>query len=712
MAYFNQMGYIITPAAVTGVSYDPLEERLWTGRADGYLTSYTVPHLQTYSSTKVLSHGDADSAEWSVVKQVPNISPIVSASGVVVPSKVSLKFFDRGGFLNSTISAQELSSYVSTSGPKTDASTLQPPFVYSASPMDGYDSFGNAITQRLLVGGSFGHLLLLDSSRVWSSSSAGTGAASLGGGNAQRRIHRALSSFQLSHDAHVIVPSSEGSRALAVASKDSGKVTFFDPALRSPSPIGSWAPHSGGISSIDINRAYVLTSGFLSPAGTPAGAPASKQMYDPFLKLFDLRMMRAAAPLSVPGNPNAVRAAGPMYVKFVPDAAKAYFDPAASTPGVTSSVALVGTASGRLFSVDPARDAVFSLFYSLDTDSTATERGLVRAASSTSAAFNTSFVNVTSVALAPSGASISVGDSDGFLYSLSANPTAATSLLGRISEPAVDFHTVQPWISADARGNEHKVWQEATVLGARVYGTGKAEPVDSAATPYPHDAAEKSVDATFVLGTGHNVPVDAPGLCTANSLVSTVTSSLGGQWEPFSAVWSCGGASELLTPLPRTSMPPFGTQGLSEDEFLRLSSTMADIHGERVWAKTQSVESSGQKPGRGFRKDLFSTYSLAPARSRPSTWPESFSSSLVSLPRLRSSVDPVLMSYCDSKNSSYINNRHADLKLTPNSLVFGKRKGYVDIDARHRGAGKSALGIVGKDGEDLHAAALAAAGGR
>jgi hypothetical protein len=67
--------------AGVGVAFDPAdEERLWTSDGDGFLTSYTLPDLQLYSSTRACWVSTYDDAAWGISNlQSHGLRPTVAA---------------------------------------------------------------------------------------------------------------------------------------------------------------------------------------------------------------------------------------------------------------------------------------------------------------------------------------------------------------------------------------------------------------------------------------------------------------------------------------------------------------------------------------------------------------------------------------------------------------------------------------------------------
>jgi hypothetical protein len=75
-----QQGYVSHPAPASCLSFDPLEERLWATDNDGFLTSYALPRLLPYTSTRVAWVGDDQDAKHAVARwEGLNIRHVASA---------------------------------------------------------------------------------------------------------------------------------------------------------------------------------------------------------------------------------------------------------------------------------------------------------------------------------------------------------------------------------------------------------------------------------------------------------------------------------------------------------------------------------------------------------------------------------------------------------------------------------------------------------
>jgi len=161
----RQVAFLSSPAV--GVSFDPLQERIWATHSDGFLSSYTLPELQTYSSSRFAFTGEEDDAAWSVTQDAGMAAPRCSASGVVVASGPALRVYDRGGHVDGEVLASALAA--ATASPDGGFQAR----ITAALPLDSLDAYGMPSTQRLLVGGEgLGHVHLLDASRLWTSYAA------------------------------------------------------------------------------------------------------------------------------------------------------------------------------------------------------------------------------------------------------------------------------------------------------------------------------------------------------------------------------------------------------------------------------------------------------------------------------------------------------------------------------------------------------------
>ncbi len=73
--------YLQQPAQpVCGVSFDPVEERLWLTDSDGFLASYALPDVAPYCSVRTCWASTYDDAEWGITSLPRSaIRPVVMA---------------------------------------------------------------------------------------------------------------------------------------------------------------------------------------------------------------------------------------------------------------------------------------------------------------------------------------------------------------------------------------------------------------------------------------------------------------------------------------------------------------------------------------------------------------------------------------------------------------------------------------------------------
>lgn len=67
-------------APTSGVSFDSSDDRIWVTDTEGYLSSYSVPSLGIYSSTRAFWPADYDDSNWSITSFDPSlIRPAVAS---------------------------------------------------------------------------------------------------------------------------------------------------------------------------------------------------------------------------------------------------------------------------------------------------------------------------------------------------------------------------------------------------------------------------------------------------------------------------------------------------------------------------------------------------------------------------------------------------------------------------------------------------------
>ena len=450
-----EQGVLVASATPTDVSFDAANEQLWVGCNDGTLASYRFPDLQVSqsadvarpqaqarlvsltpstaqvnSATRVCTKAATDDAEWSAVSGDIRISPVCGASGTFVTTGVGLRVYDAGGVLDAEVlvSALEATGAVA---PGVSSAFGGRPF-RAVLPIDAEtaDSLGQAVgatTQRVLVGGGLGAVLLLDSSRFFSSSGSGSV------GRVRKEHVRAIASFPVAHAIDVLALSSSGAgesgggppggvRALVAACRESGVVTLFDGQLRSPRPLHSFTPHAGGLASVTPLRSLLLTAG-LTTAAAPGGS--GDRLADQCVRVFDLRMLRPGAAVSVRPGLSSHRAAGPSFVSALPEDVSAQLTGAAVSP----PLALFGTTDGRFFTCDVlAGSSALAPLATVDAATSAAQRtALLGETDYTLAGTPPPRVRITAAALAPSGLALLAADACGLVHVFAPSPLVPVS---------------------------------------------------------------------------------------------------------------------------------------------------------------------------------------------------------------------------------------------------------------------------------------------
>ena len=373
-------------------------------------------------------------------------------------------------------------------------------------------------------------------------------------------------------------------------------MTLFDPALRSQAPLATFTPHAGGVLSMDLKRSLLVTAGLLTGGAPPpstttttsglaagslgrgaysgrhsmppsayvssraavaAALTGGRAVADPLLRVFDLRMMRAQTPVSMPlhtsgaGGASLSRGAGPCYVRFR-DAGSG------STPwgagGVGGGVAMVACTDGRLFNVDLFGDGIVRYWCEVDPAVSAEARA-ARRPGAAAASGGGKFV-LTSAALSPSGNCLSVCDSDGLVHVLAPGPGTLCSSMGFYSAEPIEIHGVdtEPWIlppqtEGDGRVADdatlHSAWDvEDSTVAVAAGGTSRATLVTTAERLA---ATAVSIGAD---GTGSVAAVAAPYYAPAPTAVSAGATSAFAAAVSARAASRAGGGGGALQPMP------------------------------------------------------------------------------------------------------------------------------------------------------------------
>ena len=428
---------------VTGLSFDPVEERLWLTDSEGFLASYVLSDCAPYSSTRVCWPATHDDPAWAITA-LPrsSIRPVVGASGVIMPVGSALRLYGRGGVLEADVHVAALERAApggGGGGAGSSASGLSVALALDAPDTRGVGGYASG---KILVGGRLAsnNLHLIDASRLWT---GGAGAArvfrtSEASRYSQTPSVRVLQSLSVGHAVGALVASGgdgAGRGGIVVAaSGDTPDLTLFDGALRSPTPTGRLAgAHPGGTLAIDATRHLVVTAGWSGGGGAPVA--------DASVRIFDVRMGRSLSTLMVP---SAGRWGGPLSVRFLPVPLSANGTPLFESPQMS-----IMTADGRHFVADPRSDRRLTEAGGVDASLSALRKASLRGETFVPTGENAR-VRIVAAALAPSGTAWAVADADGLVHVLSPAVGLATSLFGVSSMPALLRHTTEPWLDDGA----------------------------------------------------------------------------------------------------------------------------------------------------------------------------------------------------------------------------------------------------------------------
>ena len=420
---------------VSGLSFDPLEERLWLTDSDGFLASYVLSDCSPYSSTRVCWPATHDDPSWAITSLPRSaIRPVVGASGIIVPVGSAMRLYGRGGVLEADVHVAALER-----GTSSSSSGLSVALALDAPDTRGTGGYASG---KILVGGRLASnsLHLIDASRLWT---GGTGAARVFRTSDVPRFSttpsvRVLQSLSVGHSVGALVASGgdgAGRGGLVVAaSGDTPDLTLFDGALRTPTPTGRLAgAHPGGTIAIDATRHLVVTAGWSSGGGAPVA--------DASVRIFDVRMGRSLSTLMVP---SAGRWGGPLSVRFLPVPVTANGSPLYESPQMS-----IMTADGRHFTADPRTDRRLTEAGGVDASLSALRKASLRGESYVPTG-ESARVRIVAAALAPSGTAWAVADADGLVHVLAPAVGLTTSLFGITSMPAMLRHTTEPWLDDDA----------------------------------------------------------------------------------------------------------------------------------------------------------------------------------------------------------------------------------------------------------------------
>lgn len=616
-----------------------------------------------------------------------------------------MRLYDRGGIL---VADAPVTAFTESKAGASSASLL------CALPLDSHDGTGNQVTSRLVVAGHMAEIQLIDSSRLWMCGGPGggvfRGSSAVGSAGRAGSVIRTIASLPVQHAVGAMAVA-EG-RSLIAASLDSPAVTVYDILMRSPAPTARLTGHSGGTLSLDATHNTLVTVGCSAPGDSPlypgprpssAMGRASVATLDALVKVFDLRMGRVLTQITVPGSG---RGGGPVYVKYMP---------AQGSTG--ADTLLVATADGRVFTSTPGSDRILKPLGSVDGVQAAMARANMKGETFVPTPEHTR-LRVSAVALAPFGQAAALSDHNGMVHLLSANQNVPTSVLGYPLLPAAACAGPEPWLSgaekawdpipidatttdpeqlalqqqlavqmggssSSLRTQDKMVSSFAAAVAQRAQAAGVARfsaqagsnstmPGTEVAQGNALSASEATSDALFdavlLAGTGSDVPVAAPGV---GSLISHEGH------KPWDGLWSLA--------LDTVEQPgKLAKLGIWSDG----KAASGGGSGRPSAHKASSPTRSQQRHTAPF---------FAPGKDRASVFPDGYlDSPMVSLLRrsLRE-VDPVLLSLAD-KTGSYVSNRSPSLRLRPNALIYGARRGFINLDPRQKLPGKSSLGLGGR----------------
>jgi hypothetical protein len=616
---------------IAGLSFDPLEERLWLADGDGYLASYALPDCSPYCSVRSCWGTTYDDADWGITS-LPRIAlrPVACASGVALAIGCALRLYSRGGVLEADVhvsALERVSGAVAVvvappaapgGAPGGGGAPLRssPAGLNVVLPIDSADPRGGAPSSgKMIVGGKLasGCLHLLDSARLWAPGAArvvhsgggavfaaGGGAGGGGGGGGASTV-RVLQSFSVGHSVGVAAlgggdggGGGGGGAAgrggvLAAASGDGPELSLFDGALRTPAPVCKLYAHPGGTFSLDAGRNTLATAGYSNalPAGGGggyAGPPgAATPPAEAAVRLFDIRMNRQYSTLSVPA---AGRWGGPLGVRLLP--------PPPGAPPYAAPQLAVLTQDGRLFSADTRADRLF------------TPRGAIAHAASG----GDGRLRLHAAALAPSGAAWAATDGEGVVHVLAPGFGLATSLFGGAAPPAAlgppgargARRAASLALAAPDCGYEGGE-EGAEDGGLRAARAGVAEPdatsrAGSSGGALRRAAAGAAVAAAATVASAAFPPLPGGGAAAAAAAAAeALFGGGGGSWggsfssPPLAgaaAAAAAAAAAEALAPspspallLPSESPPPtaLGNAGGMEEEFNDASWDAALLYG-------------------------------------------------------------------------------------------------------------------------------------
>lgn len=210
--------------------------------------------------------------------------------------------------------------------------------------------------------------------------------------------------------------------------------------------------------------------------------------------------------------------------------------------------------------------------------------------------------------------------------------------------------------------------QAAANAAAAAETLNMREPILGTAGTIGEALTDGLYDAVLMHGVGSDVPVAAPGISSLGQL--TLLSS-GQQW---SGLWSVG----IDAVKDSGTASYWGHEGDPDAE----NAPAFAAGGKKGFGSPGRTKALAHQQRQHLKHDGY-----IPARDRVSTFPD-WANDVVMAPQRRRDADPALLGLTD-RSGNYINNRPTHLRLKPNALLYGKRRGYVDLDPRKRDGARS-----------------------
>ncbi|RMB90382.1 hypothetical protein DUI87_33268 [Hirundo rustica rustica] len=277
--------------------FDLHEEMLWVGNHGGHATSFFGPTLERYSSFQVNSSDD--------IRQIQSLE-----NGVLFLTKTNLKYLSRAASSFSTTCECRGSPPAlprSLPGPGRSLRLSRP----SPSMDESEDMHSLLLTDNntLLVAGLQNHVLEIDLNTVQETQKY---TVEVPGITVMRQSNRF---FFCGHTSGKVTPARDGAGGGNIpefrlspelgSAGDHGQPVPWQVSLRDLRTFAAeheFDAHSGSLSDLDAHGNLLVTCGFSSRMNGLA--------CDRFLKVYDLRMMRATTPLQVHIDP--------FFLRFIP----------------------------------------------------------------------------------------------------------------------------------------------------------------------------------------------------------------------------------------------------------------------------------------------------------------------------------------------------------------------------------------------------------